>query len=407
MKIYLSFFLLLAASALWGFDCTPFGPQADYLNCAMFDDTPLCLGGLQSDHGTVFLEENGVWNDYPHFSNLPVLDVCKRGDSTLMAIMGMGSYSDGVYDLNLSTHVWTLNEWFFRPNFICRYPVNGVYYVGETDGLFKSTDGLNWTRITTLGLGECNSMAWWENHVVVNRGSAVYYSSDAAGTWNQSGMSLLEGFSFAMDGTLYGLINADSDSDGLWRSEDFGETWEVVFYTSGLCSIGPDFSSVMPLGWDRPNEHGQYLELLDQQGNLTPLSHPDLETPVRETGMFPLVNTPAFYVLNSTGCYFITGFINVETNDPSNIPSPDAIDFRVWPNPTKRSLALKFERAVPSEAKAKLYDLRGRLRSVWNLGRGENGSFRLDLPSLPAGVYLLKVDTRGVSGTQRIIIVDN
>ncbi|MBW6514924.1 MAG: hypothetical protein K0B87_09270 [Candidatus Syntrophosphaera sp.] len=173
------------------FGCEPFGPQVEGLICANLDSDPLSIGGMEDTHGTVYLFEGDVWNSYPHYSNLPVLDLCQRDYDTLLAIMGAGSYSDGVYKFDLGTHVWTINHWFYWPKFIRYCPANGYYYVGEQLGLFRSPDGLNWYGTPGLGEGPCTSLAFYGDHFVANRSNGVYYSADAGQTWQASSMVML------------------------------------------------------------------------------------------------------------------------------------------------------------------------------------------------------------------------
>ncbi len=391
MRYLLMFALLGIALAGYAFDCTQFGPTVDELWCADLQQEPLSFGGMSGGWSGIFIEENDQWAFYSNFPQyIPLWDIYKRDASTFMGLFGMGTYSDGLYNFDLNAHSWTIDEWFVWPHFIQKYPNTGRYYVGESMGLFDSFDGSEWNIVIGMGGADCYSLAWQDNHLVTNIGSSVRYSSDSGQTWQQSSMILLKGFRFAADGTLYGLMNAGSDSDGLWRSEDFGATWNVVFYTTGLCCIGPDFNGVLPLGWDQVNEVGCHAALVDSLGNLTPLNHPSLASAVREMEIFPLINTPSFYVINGDGCFYITGFINTAAEDETIPPVPEPA-LRVWPNPARSQLRIAIDRGSQEPVSLAFYDVKGRKVLSAAPVALRDGCLEQTLPPLPAGLYLLKV----------------
>ncbi len=406
MKHALVFALLALAVCAGAFECTPFGPDAPLIYRADIQQTPLAMGA--SDAGgfsTLYLSDGGDWTSYPFWAqNFPITGTCRLDDDALMVSMGNGSYSDGIYNFDLDTHEWEINEWFFRPNFVLYYQEGGMYFVGERDGLFRSENAENWTRITQLGTEGCNSFAWHGNHVVTNIGTGVYYSDDYGLNWQPSTMPLLEGFRFTSGGTLYALMDAGSDSDGLWRSDDFGATWDVIFWTSWLSCIGPEIGGLLPLGWHQMNENGNYVELLDDEEQLIPLAHQDLASGVREMEVFPLVNTPSFYVINDSGCYFITGFLT-PVQDETEIPAPAAWRFEIHPNPARGRLDLEFLGKAPDEAEVSLYDLKGRKLAPARMVNPREGRIAHELPDLPAGIYLLRVDARERSEIKKVTVL--
>ncbi|MGC9361840.1 MAG: T9SS type A sorting domain-containing protein [Candidatus Syntrophosphaera sp.] len=406
MKHALVFALLALAVCAGAFECTPFGPAADIIYTANFDQYPISVGGSNDQNFSCLYIDPGMgWESYPYTClNFPITGIYKLDDATYMVSMGNGSYSDGIYNFDLDTHEWEINEWFYWPNFILYYPDGGMYYVGDHSGLHRSADASEWTQVNIAGMDECNSFAWHGNHVVINLGNGVYYSDDAGQNWQLSMMTLLEGFRFTSGGTLYGLMDAGSDSDGLWRSDDFGATWDVVFWTDHLSCIGPDFAGYLPLGWDQQNYEGNFLELLHPDGTRVPLSHVDLDSPVVELEIFPLINTPSFYVINSNGLYYLTGFLPVENGDEA-MPPASSLNFSLYPNPARGRLDLEFSGKVPDEAEVTLYDLKGRKLAPARMINPREGRIAHELPDLPAGIYLLKVETREHAEIKKVTVL--
>ena len=385
-KLVLSLLCLLISLGLGAFECAPFGPLADQFYCAFLDDTPLCFGARVGDQdGLLF--ENGEF--YP--SILPITGICKLDANTLMATMGNGSYSDGVYNFDLLSHEWELNEWFFRPNFISYCQDNTTFYIGERDGLYQSPDGVVWTRITALPAQNCSSIASYNQYMVCDVGDSVYHSANYGNSWQASDMTWLRDFRFDSDGRLYAYMSVLSDSDGLWSSPDYGISWDPVFYSGGISAIGPDFG-VLPIGWAEETGQGSHVAILNAEDELIYLEHPDLDHPVIELDLFPLVNTPSFYVLNSAGCYFVTGFLPVPVSDATMDVSATA-GMRVYPNPAKSYCEIEFSQKQSGQGDLSIYNIRGQLLQRTRL-HGKQ-SFRWNFGAqgsraLPSGVYVIQ-----------------
>ncbi|MBW6514925.1 MAG: T9SS type A sorting domain-containing protein [Candidatus Syntrophosphaera sp.] len=199
-------------------------------------------------------------------------------------------------------------------------------------------------------------------------------------------------------------MDAGSDSDGLWRSHDFGATWEVVFYTEHLSCIGPDFGGYIPLGWNQQNYEGNYLELLHPDGTRAPLSHQDLSGAVRELEVFPLVNTPSFYVINTSGLFYLTGFLPVE-NEDETIPPAHTWNVRVYPNPAKTLINLAFEAKIPAKVEVTLFDLKGRKLQETDTLVPQMDILNMQLPDLPPGIYLLMISSENGSLLRKLVII--
>jgi subtilisin family serine protease len=74
--------------------------------------------------------------------------------------------------------------------------------------------------------------------------------------------------------------------------------------------------------------------------------------------------------------------------------------FNVFPNPTQGQLNIQYH--GPQNARAKLYTITGAQVAEVELAEGPN---KVDVSLLPAGLYLLKADTRGLAVTKKITIV--
>ncbi len=217
MRNIFIFTLLISAVFCSAFQVDTFGPVADDFSCANLDQMPASFGIRINNQEKLSLWENGVWNSYSYFVNpgLTIRGTCMLNADTMLVAMGDLTYSDGIYNFDVNTHTWQLNNWSMVPNFVKSNPYNQLYYVGERDGLFYSADGYSWSMISSLGSNECNSIAWYNNNVITNNGQIVYYSTDNGVSWQQSSISNLRSFRFSDDKVLYAIMDVLSDSDGL------------------------------------------------------------------------------------------------------------------------------------------------------------------------------------------------
>lgn len=410
MKHLFILLLCLLSSLCLALNSTAFGPPATTLNCTNMCDFPLSFGGELGGNECVFLYDGMNWNtQVAQYGTLPVVSTCMQDENNLLAAMGMGTYSDGIYRLNLNNNTWSLCDWFIFPTFVTHNPAYDTFYCGDRDGLYKSANCTDWYRISALGSGECSSIAFRDSCIVVNRDAYIYYSHDNGLTWQQSQSGSLSKFRYSSDGVLWGVMNIGSDSDGLWCSYDNGETWQPVYYSVGLTAIGPDFNGYLSLGWESVNEVGSYVALLSPAHQLIPLIHSDLSSPVKELENFPLVNTLSIYVLNGSGGFFLTDFLPVTVEDPMQSP---VVGLSVYPNPASATVQILGKQFSSSGASCEVYNIRGQLvHSIpwtekkssieWNL-RDVSGKKQ------PAGIYILKLrDAHGNTlGTSRLTITE-
>ena len=403
MKRLIIMAILISIAMLYAWEVTSWGPDSAELVCADLQHEHLVFAGRQGVNDGIYLDDNGVWTFHPMWMpNFPIKAVFPLNDNTVMGAFSLGSYSDGIYNYNIDAGNWSLVEWFYKPNFIVRHDPTQVFYVGEEQGLFRSSNGINWYRLSALPEQRCDSFAWWGTYMVADIGAAVYYSSDSGQTWQQSTMPNLDGFRFAPNGTVFARMDDGSDSDGLWRSDDHGASWNLEFYTTGLACIGPILGGTLPLGWRNPNEEGHYMALYNLQTGLEQMAHTSLESPVRQMDIFPLVNTHAVFVITSHGCLFIPGF-PVESSDPVITPQVPNPSLKVSPNPARAQIAISADKAF-LRPQASLYDIRGRKLSDLEVSLNSDGTLNCQLPQIPRAIYLLRVKDGDRVYSARIVV---
>lgn len=99
-------------------------------------------------------------------------------------------------------------------------------------------------------------------------------------------------------------------------------------------------------------------------------------------------------------------YFNSDITDPnlvSTSPVPDrSAQIDVFPNPAQTELFLST--GLSGNASLSLLDLQGRSLRSWQLDIRPNGTQRLEIGQLPAGVYLLRISSQEWAGVKRVVV---
>ena len=389
MKIITLCSALVLATLCTALQVNPFGPSVDSFTCANLQQIPLSFGAVLNGHHCLFVEIAGEWQ---HFDtqNLPVKSIYVQSSTYLLVAMGDGTDSDGLYGFNLDSQQWNLVQWFSEPNFITFNPANSLYYLGDSSGLYQSDNGTLWQHINLMGNAVCSSIDFYDNYLVANCGTQVFCSADNGVNWSLTNGVNLTDFHYTAETYLFGIMNVGSDSDGIWCSADFGQSWFACHYCSCVCELGPDFNGCLTIGRSESDVPAQYVALYHPGEQICFCNHVYLDSPVLQMDVFPWVNTPSFYVLNGQGCFFITDFLT--DNDDALIPELLRPNLSVYPNPAFSYASLKIAGKLRGNEALSLYNLKGQLIRAIPVSNDVSGLERissLDLADLPAGIYLL------------------
>ena len=199
----------------------------------------------------ILINEGDDWIEYT-YGGLPAWSAAGLDPNNILVLLGNGSWSDGVYKFNLTSHQFEVVEWTPFPNFLHYCEFDSMYYAGSEYGMWKSVDGLSFTSINYFDMKNCVDFAWFENHFVVSADGEIYCSTDSGETWFQApiGSPPICDLSFHDEGTLYGIFPDESYSSGLWSSNDFGENWDVEFWDIFMSSVGIDAEGNIFVGWE-------------------------------------------------------------------------------------------------------------------------------------------------------------
>jgi len=157
----------------------------------------------------------------------------------ICALVGGGSWSDGIYCSTDAGYSWDVLFYIYKPLTLTIPEDSGsLWLVGcDTFGVYKSTDaGLTWTSWNEGLINvHINSLChtWRDDTLIVLAGTAQGLFYRSSGSW-----SLADGISDMLPVVSiihhrtgaygYAAVGNGSYSDGIYQTADFGETWQVA-----------------------------------------------------------------------------------------------------------------------------------------------------------------------------------
>ncbi|HPT72341.1 MAG TPA: T9SS type A sorting domain-containing protein [Candidatus Cloacimonadota bacterium] len=381
--------LLLFSNILWGYQWNAYGPDNVPISKADWHIPAVLV------NGDIYLQENGNWGPYSYM-NLDVIDFVSYNADKLMVILGTGSNSDGVYFFNLQNHTFQLLRWTMNPIFVKYCSADSKYYVGGLEGLYKTTDGTDWTEVSIPGTGSVTDFANYGSQFIVAKNNQVWHSPDGGFAWIQSPYgSLIHNFRFDDEGVAFGIINAGTYSDGIWHSFDYGANWTVIEWTLHVSCIGPKFNNNVVLGWYNGEGSQTGVGMTVPGGDFVTLNTGLPNLNIKCMDDFDLINTPSFWVGTDNGAYYCTGFL---TDNEDQVQYPEVHSTLTnYPNPFNNSTTITYKAShVLPELKISIFNIKGELvfqkelkgstNVQWN-GENEDGE------QVSSGLYLSRISS--------------
>ncbi|MEE4259857.1 MAG: T9SS type A sorting domain-containing protein [Bacteroidales bacterium] len=387
-KIFILNSAMLLSTFLFAYEWDRIGPANLHVNNFNVISYNLPVEILCTSNG-ILIHEGDDWNEYT-YSELPAWNAVVFDPNNVLVILGNGSYSDGVYKFNLTTHEFEIIEWFPFPNFLeyCEY--DNAYYAGSMDGMWKSTDGLTFTLINYFDSKNCHAFAWHENHFVVTTVTEIHCSEDGGETWfpAQSASPIIQDMAFQNDGKLYGVFPSYSNSSGLWYSDDYGESWSVDFYSDAMRAVGIDIGGNIFLGWEEigiarwipaTQELVQYFDGL-----------PNLH--INKITKHPEIDTYNIVACTENGAYILTDYLVGMEEIIENLH----INLSNYPNPFKGTTTVHFSVNNTCKVRLSIYNSLGEELTILFDGmaaKGQEYRFELSGSALSEGMYYCRLQS--------------
>ncbi|MCK4679203.1 MAG: T9SS type A sorting domain-containing protein, partial [Bacteroidales bacterium] len=328
---------------------------------------------------------------------LPVTGAAYMNPDEMLVVMGNGSLSDGIYTFNWQTHLFEVVEWIVNPNFIELHEPSGTYWVGtQFGGMFKSSDGLNWSEVSFFEGKSCSCFDYYGEHLVVSEVSNIYniyWSDDSGFSWyTGTATPLLTDMKFNSFGMLYGIFPDYSNSSGLWRSFDFGETWEIVFYADNMSAVGFDAFRHIFVGW----AENEGIALYDPESpppGLTFLNNGLPNININKIQLDPSMSAPAIFTCTEGGVYYSNDYLVGIDKPDENLNS-----VFIYPVPANNELYVQSEILV---SRITMMTLSGEAVLEEMIFEKD---FRINISGFTPGVYIMQAEVNGRTVNRKLIV---
>jgi hypothetical protein len=374
----------------------PVGPNSANISTICFD-VGVPYWALCSDDG-MYLYNYGT-NEWEYYTyGLPVVGATWLSFEKMLLVMGNGSYSDGIWTFDFGTHQFEVVEWSLNPNFLVFDNFNNVWWAGfQFGGMMKSADGLNWEQVPYFdGRSPC-CMDFYYDHVVVSEVGnifAMHYSDDGGETWQEAaGAPMITDMDFDGWGNLCGIFPDYSNSSGLWSSEDFGQNWDVMFWSDNMNAVGFDAAGEIFVGWKEDLGIAQYDPDAPAPG-LTYFNEGLPSLNINRIQVNPTMSASAIFVCTDAGAYYCYDYM-VGVEGPV---SEDQTQIEIFPNPANEELHIQSGFVI---RKICLYNLSGDLMSEYS---PFEKNFKIRVNELPSGIYFVEVSSTSGKTVQKVLI---
>jgi len=360
-KMIILFTLFTICALLNAYEWSVFGMDSGEINNICFLETGYFLEIICASNGFYTMETAGwVLHSY---GGLPVWDLYAdvTGTGDLILIQGNGSYSDGVYLYAIDISEYTVLHWFLYPKFLLKHEQSGDFYVGGSDGLIRSVNGLDWEEVPFFNQMNCHAIASYQNHIVVSANDYdIYYSNNNGTDWYQAESYLLiTDMVFDSTGKLYGIFPDMSWSSGLWSSDDYGINWSVEFWDIMLNKVYTESNGNVFLGWQEPANNEGFAQWDLQLEELYFYNNGLPNININEITTHPFIDFDNIICCTDSGAYMLTNY-NI-TNTDDELPEK-LFDLTNYPNPFNPSTTISFTiTEITEDTELRIFNLKGEL----------------------------------------------
>lgn len=251
-------------------------------------------------------------------------------------------------------------------------------------------------------------MDTYNSHLVVSVSSdtnGVFFSVDNGDNWQLSSNmhATLVDFVFDNDTILYGIFPGESWSSGLWKSHDFGDTWENEFYSTKMEALGFTGNTIF-VGWyQSESTYEKGVAIWDKyQNELTFLYEGLPNTNIRNIVENQFFDCDNITVCTDSGAYCLTEF---SVRIKEEIFVPDNFKISNYPNPFNPVTIITYDLPEQIHVTINIYDLMGREKATLVNGMIPAGIHKVVwyANEVSSGIYIVKLTTSKDSIIKKIL----
>jgi hypothetical protein len=271
---------------------------------------------------------------------------------------------------------------------------------------------LNWTEVPYFNGKACTAIDFYAEHLVVTETETdvnIHWSDDSGVSWQEAidYPPIISDLKFNNDGVLYGIFPGYSNSSGLWKSEDFGNNWQVEFWSDNMSAVGFDAVGTIFVGWDSLAGGIEGIAIynpLAPPPGLTFLNNGLASTSINKILLYPGLSALAIFCCTDAGVYVCYDYMIGENENPVETEK-----ISIFPNPVSDQTTMNinlpeiagsdFTISVLNNSGMKVDEIK-----VENIS-SQNQKISWNKGNLPAGIYYVVVRTKNEILTEKFIIL--
>lgn len=409
VKSLLVLILLLYSYSNYSYNWNRYGPSGMDANNICFDVSGnhiICA----SDGFYIGMDTIGFWT-FHNYGSLPVWEAVSLDNENILLVMGNGTRSDGVYKFNLFANELTVLEWFINPHFLFIDPSNNKYYAGSDDGLYVSQDGINWSIDSFFISKPCFSAAIYGDRIVVSTSNALfqtYYTDDNGQNWHPStGTVPFLDLNFNKKGKLYGIFPDQSNSSGLYSSNDKGTSWNLEFWNDNLSCVGFDAVNTVFVGWDHPEGVFEGIAIYDSIGsNFFYLNDGLPNTNINKIKHNHKMSSIAIFCCTDSGVYYTNDYVAGIQEGKMDLNKNYLTNY---PNPFYNSTTIEYfiQNQVNSPVRFSIYNMNGELiEQKEQIPNDGLNTIIFDAALLESGIYIYRIELDNLTLSNKMTLIE-
>ncbi len=399
--------LLVIPLSLSAYTWVPFGPPGIHANDMVFNVGADNLIVICANDGLYISDSSMNWDHYTTFG-LPVKGAVPFNDTSFIFIMGDGSWSDGIYLFSLNSLQHSVLEWAYLPEFIYKSDFDDYYYAGFFYGVLFSETGVDWQEIPYFSGKHCVWMdCSYDNYVVAQYDTVhdIHFSGDAGKKWMAANCPyIITDFRFKCTGELYGVFPSYSNSSGLYSSMDYGLSWDLESYSDNMSTLGYDACANIFTGWKSSGGAAEGVAIYNPITKTFDFVNNGLPNKyINKFRYDPIMSSIAMFACTDSGVYIIQNYL-VDIDE--ELSAQDGIS--IFPNPFRDQTTIELgTKADDQDIKIDVYNSNGELvRTLQQkLTKGTSQQIQFYRNDLKAGVYFLRLKSKGIVSYKRMLII--
>ena len=406
-KLILILVSFLVISQSFSYTWQSYGPDTIQAINVCFFEPPFEYSIICSTNGMYLMD--GYQGEVLEYFSYPAKDAAQLNNDTILFVAGDGSYSDGIYSLNVQSYQVEVIHYCINPNFIKYYEPGGIFYVGYETGLLLSEDGLTWSEEPYFAGKNCIGMEYYSEHIIINVSADVthlYLSDDSGASWfeGSNNPGWITNMAIKYYGKLYGIFPDNSYSSGLWSSTNYGDSWVNEFYSTNMTDVAyvMNYDKIL-VCWNSAGEKDEGIAIYESPG-FTFINDGLPDTDINRIKVLDLFGGSIIYACTNNGVYSCGDYfvgINEHTTHSGSVD--------VFPNPVNShtTIMVNLPEPINFDNSIKILNINGEIVDEIKFENNSFNEFEINWNkgNLPAGVYFLVIKTGKEILTEKFVIL--